>query len=91
MLAGRLTAGQLFMFLILTMTIAGSIGQFSGLWTGLQEALGATKRLLVHEASVDFGSAVEMIWKALRDNLIAREVQPKYVDIRYPLAPYYGE
>ncbi len=44
-LAGRLTAGQLFMFLILTMTIAGSIGQFSGLWTGLQEALGATKRL----------------------------------------------
>jgi subfamily B ATP-binding cassette protein MsbA len=44
-LTGRLTAGQLFMFLILTMTIAGSIGQFSGLWTGLQEALGATKRL----------------------------------------------
>lgn len=44
-LAGRLTAGQLFMFLVLTLTIAGSIGQFSGLWTGLQEALGATKRL----------------------------------------------
>ena len=32
-LAGRLTAGQLFMFLVLTLTIAGSIGQFSGLWT----------------------------------------------------------
>ncbi len=44
-LAGRLTAGQLFMFLVLTLTIAGSIGQFSGLWTGLQEALGATRRL----------------------------------------------
>ena len=44
-LAGRLTAGQLFMFLVLTLTIAGSIGQFSGLWTSLQEALGATKRL----------------------------------------------
>ncbi len=44
-LAGRLTAGQLFMFLILTLTIAGSIGQFSSLWTGLQEALGATRRL----------------------------------------------
>ncbi len=44
-LAGRLTAGQLFMFLILTLTIAGSISQFSGLWTGLQEALGATRRL----------------------------------------------
>jgi subfamily B ATP-binding cassette protein MsbA len=33
------------MFLVLTLTIAGSIGQFSGLWTGLQEALGATRRL----------------------------------------------
>jgi len=44
-LAGRLTAGQLFMFLVLTLTIAGSLGQFSGLWTGLQEALGASIRL----------------------------------------------
>ena len=44
-LAGRLSAGQLVTFLILTMTVAGSIGQFSGLWTGLQEALGATQRL----------------------------------------------
>ena len=44
-LAGTLTSGQLFMFLILTFTIAGSIGQFSGLWTGVQEALGSTKRL----------------------------------------------
>ena len=44
-LDSQLSPGQLVMFLILTMTIAGSIGQFSGLWTGLQEALGATKRL----------------------------------------------
>lgn len=44
-LAGRLTAGQLLMFLVLTLTIAGSIGQFSGLYASLQEALGATKRL----------------------------------------------
>jgi subfamily B ATP-binding cassette protein MsbA len=44
-LAGRLSAGQLFMFLVLTLTIAGSIGQFSGLWTGIQETLGATTRL----------------------------------------------
>ncbi len=41
----NLSPGQLVMFLILTMTIAGSIGQFGSLWTGLQEALGATKRL----------------------------------------------
>ncbi len=44
-LNGILTAGQLTMFLILTLTIAGSIGSFSGLWTSLQEALGATKRI----------------------------------------------
>ncbi len=44
-LAGRLTSGQLFMFLVLTLTIAGSIGSFSGLWTSLQEALGATNRI----------------------------------------------
>lgn len=44
-LAGRLTSGQLFMFLVLTLTIAGSIGSLSGLWTSLQEALGATNRI----------------------------------------------
>ncbi len=44
-LAGHITPGQLFMFLVLTLTIAGSIGQVSGLWTGLQETLGATQRL----------------------------------------------
>jgi subfamily B ATP-binding cassette protein MsbA len=44
-LAGDLTTGELVTFLILTMTLAGSIGQFSGLWAGLQEALGATQRL----------------------------------------------
>jgi subfamily B ATP-binding cassette protein MsbA len=57
-LAGHLTAGQLFMFLILTMTIAGSIGSFSGLWTGLQEALGATKRLFeILDTKPDISSA----------------------------------
>lgn len=44
-LAGRLSTGQLVTFLILTMTVAGSIGQFSGLYTSVQEALGATQRL----------------------------------------------
>jgi subfamily B ATP-binding cassette protein MsbA len=57
-LAGRLSAGQLFMFLILTMTIAGSISSFSGLWTGLQEALGATKRLFeILDTQPDISSA----------------------------------
>jgi subfamily B ATP-binding cassette protein MsbA len=61
-LAGRLTAGQLFMFLVLTLTIAGSIGQFSGLWTGLQETLGATQRLF---GILDTRSDIEEIPGAL--------------------------
>src|SRR3990172_10724420 len=40
-LAGDLTTGQLVTFLILTMTLAGSIGQSSGLWAGVQEGVGA--------------------------------------------------
>ncbi len=32
-----------------------------------------------------------MIWKSLRDSLEARNVLPKFVDIRYPLAPFYSE
>ena len=39
-LNGTLTAGQLTMFLILTLTIAGSIGSFSGLWTCLAGSAG---------------------------------------------------
>ena len=31
-----------------------------------------------------------MVWQALRDDLNARGIQPTYVDIRYPLAPFYG-
>lgn len=63
-LAGRLTAGQLFMFLVLTLTIAGSIGQFSGLYTGLQETLDATKRLFeildTHSDIVEQPDAAEL-------------------------------
>lgn len=32
-----------------------------------------------------------MVWKALSDSLEARDVLPKFVDIRYPLAPYYSQ
>ena len=59
-LNGSLTAGQLTMFLILTLTIAGSIGSFSGLWTSLQEALGATKRIFeIIDTSSDITDRVE--------------------------------
>jgi hypothetical protein len=29
------------------------------------------------------------VWRALREDLAARGVAPKYVDVRFPLAPYY--
>ena len=31
------------------------------------------------------------IWKALSAELAARNIQPRFVDVRFPLAPYYGE
>jgi cell division septal protein FtsQ len=31
------------------------------------------------------------MWKAVAADLAARKVQPKYVDVRYPQAPYYGK
>jgi subfamily B ATP-binding cassette protein MsbA len=42
---GRLTGGQLISFLIYGISVAGSLGAMVGLYTSLQEALGATKRV----------------------------------------------
>ncbi|RPI83618.1 MAG: ATP-binding cassette domain-containing protein [Chloroflexi bacterium] len=62
-IAGRITPGELVMFLLLTFTIAGSIGQFSGLWTGLQEALGATSRLFeILDTSSDIVETPDSVW-----------------------------
>lgn len=44
-LAGRLTAGALIAFLVYGINIAGSLGAFTNLYTQLQEAAGATRRI----------------------------------------------
>ena len=44
-LAGTLTVGELVTFLLYTMVVAGAIGAFTGLYSQLQEALGASKRI----------------------------------------------
>ena len=44
-LEGRLTAGSLIAFLVYGINIAGALGTFTGLWTQLQEALGASRRI----------------------------------------------
>ncbi len=44
-LAGNLTAGELVTFLLYTLIVAGAIGSFTGLYSELQEALGASRRI----------------------------------------------
>ena len=44
-LNNSLTAGELVTFLLYTLTVAGSIGAFTGLYGSLQEALGASQRI----------------------------------------------
>lgn len=44
-LAGRLTGGELIAFLIYGISIAGSLGAILSLYTALQQALGASKRV----------------------------------------------
>ena len=44
-IAGRLTGGELIAFLIYGLTVAGSLASLVGLYTSLQEAIGASKRV----------------------------------------------
>ena len=44
-LQGSLQGGDLIAFLLITVFVAGSIGTFTGLYSQLQEALGASKRI----------------------------------------------
>jgi subfamily B ATP-binding cassette protein MsbA len=44
-LDGTLSAGDLVSFLLYTLTVAGAIGTFTGLYSQLQEALGASRRI----------------------------------------------
>ena len=44
-LAGAMTAGELVSFLLYTLTVAAAIGTFTGLYSQLQEALGASRRI----------------------------------------------
>ncbi len=59
-IAGNLTAGNLVTFLLYTLTVAGAIGTFTGLYAQLQEALGASKRIfeLIDEPPEVASSAV---------------------------------
>ena len=45
MIAGDITPGDLVSFLLYTLTVAGAIGSFTGLYSALQETLGASRRV----------------------------------------------
>jgi cell division septal protein FtsQ len=38
----------------------------------------------------DMAERVSM-WKSVSANLVSRKIQPKFIDVRYPQAPYYGK
>jgi cell division septal protein FtsQ len=38
----------------------------------------------------DMAARVSM-WKSVSSDLVGRKVQPKFIDVRYPQAPYYGK
>ncbi len=44
-IAGQMSTGDLVAFLLYTLTVAGAIGTFTGLYGDLQEALGASRRI----------------------------------------------
>jgi ATP-binding cassette, subfamily B, bacterial MsbA len=59
-LVGDLTPGDLIAFVLYTFTVAASVGQFSSLYSHLQQALGATSRLfeLLDEVPFDLPEPV---------------------------------
>lgn len=61
-LAGDLTPGQLVSFLLYTLVVAGAIGAFTGLYSQIQEALGASRRIFeILEEPVEAPAADEVV------------------------------
>ena len=80
-LAGALTAGELVSFLLYTLVVAGAIGSFTGLYSELQEALGASQRIfeLLDEPS-ELPRVADPIEPATRDG----SVEYRGVSFAYP-------
>lgn len=80
-LSGSLTVGELVTFLLYTLVVAGAIGSFTGLYSQLQEALGASRRIfeLLDEPPEELES--EEGWSPDR---IDGSVRFESVDFTYP-------
>ncbi len=61
-LSGALPPGDLITFLLLTVTVAGSIGSFTGLYAQIQEAAGASRRVFeLLDATSDLREPVQPV------------------------------
>jgi subfamily B ATP-binding cassette protein MsbA len=84
-LAGRLSAGALIAFLVYGINIAASIGAFTGLYTQLQEAAGATRRIF---EIIDEQTDVVEIPNALDLPLVEGRITFHNVSFAYPGAQH---
>ena len=72
--SGDLTAGELVTFLLYTLIVAGAIGTFTGLYSQLQEALGASLRIFeLLDEKVEIADATTPVTIAVRDGSIRLE------------------
>ena len=81
-LAGTLAPGTLITFLLLTVIVAGSIGSFTGLYSQLQEALGASKRIFeLLDTDSDLAlPAQPRVWRDVRGEVRIEGVRFRYGD-----------
>ncbi len=81
-LAGTLAPGTLITFLLLTVIVAGSIGTFTGLYSQIQEAIGASKRIfeLLSTSSDLPEPASPRPWRDVRGEVRFEAVRFRYGD-----------
>ncbi len=81
-LAGTLAPGTLITFLLLTVIVAGSIGTFTGLYSQIQEAIGASKRIFeLLDTSSDLPEpSAPRPWRDVRGEVRLEGVRFRYGD-----------
>jgi len=83
-LSGALQGGDLIAFLLITVFVAGSIGSFTGLYSQLQEALGASRRIFeLLDAVSDLPEPEEPVQLAPSAGKVRGEVRFERVSFRY--------
>ncbi len=81
-LAGTLAPGTLITFLLLTVIVAGSIGTFTGLYSQIQEAIGASKRIFeLLDTHTDLPEPAQpRAWRDVRGEVRIEGVRFRYGD-----------